>query len=105
MSKLKRVDSNQKKIVQTLRAIGADVLHLHEVGKGCPDILVGFRNQNFLFEIKDSSLPPSRRKLTEAEQEFHDSWRGQVAIITCADEALQIIGAVSHKGWKDKHGR
>ena len=52
----KRVDMNQPEIVADLRGIGATVQHLHMVGKGCPDILVGFRGNNWLFEIKTLSL-------------------------------------------------
>lgn len=51
----KRVDANQRSIVADLRAIGATVEDLHEVGDGCPDIAVGFRGQNYLFEIKTES--------------------------------------------------
>ena len=36
-----RVDSNQPEIVATLRGMGCSVQHLHAVGKGVPDLLVG----------------------------------------------------------------
>jgi len=88
----KRVDANQSAIVLNLRAVGATVQHLHEVGRGCPDILVGYHGENYLMEIKDGSKPPSRRKLTPDEETFHLLWRGQVCIVNDTDEALQIIG-------------
>lgn len=90
----KRVDANQPEIVKALRGVGASVLHLHTVGKGCPDILIGFRGQNIAAEIKDGSKPPSKRRLTPDEQEWHEAWRGQVAIIETVDDALRLIGAI-----------
>ena len=86
-----KVDANQAEIVADLRAIGCTVLHLHMVGHGCPDIAVGFRGQNYLFELKDGDKPPSRRRLTADEQAWHEKWRGQVAVITTFDEALECL--------------
>lgn len=89
----KRVDANQPDIARSLRQAGATVQHLHEVGRGCPDLLVGFRGVNYLLEIKDSSQPPSRRRLTPDEAEWHAAWRGEVRIVMTAGEALAAIGA------------
>ena len=83
-----RVDANQKEIVKALRAAGASVQHLHTVGKGCPDLLVGFRWQNFLFEVKYEE-----GSLTKAESEWIGEWYGQVEVIDSAEMALEIIGA------------
>ena len=85
----KRVDSNQAEIVADLRKCGATVLLLHEVGKGSPDILVGFRGVNYLIEIK---VPDG--KLNVLQQLFYGDWRGQVAIARTSEEALHIIGAL-----------
>ena len=38
-----RVDANQPEIVKALRGVGATVQHLHKVGQGCPDLMVGWR--------------------------------------------------------------
>ncbi len=89
-----RVDANQPEIVKDLRAIGATVQPLHQVGKGCPDLLVGFRGINHLLEVKDGDKPPSKRRLTPAEQRWHDEWRGQRAIVKNVDEAYKVIGAI-----------
>ena len=87
----KSVDANQPEIVATLRAAGATVQHLHEVGRGCPDILVGFRFQNYLFEIKN---PARAWKITPDEKVWFSKWRGQVNIIETAEEALLIMRAL-----------
>lgn len=87
-----RVDANQNEIVEGLRGVGATVAITSMVGNGFGDIVVGHRGRNFLFEIKDGSKPPSKRKLTPDEQEFHDTWRGTILIINSLDEALEILG-------------
>jgi hypothetical protein len=48
----RRVDSTQVGIVLALRKTGASVQHLHTIGKGCPDLLVGYRGRNILIEVK-----------------------------------------------------
>lgn len=93
MRRAAKVDANQAEIVEILRWSGATVELLHQVGGGCPDLLVGFRGRNYLLEVKDGSRKPSERRLTEAEIYWHDNWRGQVAIVNSADEALEAIGA------------
>lgn len=85
-----RADANQPEIVRALRATGARVQHLHTVGKGCPDILVGFRGVNYLLEIKSAG-----GELTPDEAGWHGTWAGQVAIVHSIDEALRAIGATS----------
>jgi Holliday junction resolvase len=83
MRRAARVDANQKEIVEYLRKRGASVQLLHTVGKGCPDIVVGYGGCNYLFEIKDGSKPASQRKLTPDEQEWHDEWKGSVLVVAC----------------------
>lgn len=88
-----RADDNQQAIINGLLAVGATVKTLHRVGMGCPDLLVGYRGANYLIEVKDGAKPPSARKLTPAQVDFFDTWRGQCAVATSLDEALEIIGA------------
>jgi hypothetical protein len=88
-----KVDANQSEIVAALRRVGATVQQLHTVGKGCPDLAVGWRGQTFLIEVKDGNKPPSARKLTEDQVEWHGGWKGQVAVVNSVDEALAAIGA------------
>lgn len=91
-----RVDNNQADIVAVLREVGATVQPLHFVGRGCPDILVGFRGVNYLMEIKDGNKALSKRQLTPAEREFHATWGGQVAIVEDYEAALAVIGAIGN---------
>jgi hypothetical protein len=94
MRRAARTDANQKKIVRDLRGMGASVAITSALGDGFGDIVIGFRGQNFIIEIKDENQPPSKRKLTALEKKFHDAWNGQIDVAKNTDEALQIIGAI-----------
>ena len=84
----KRTDENHREIMLDLRKLGYSVLDLSAVGSGCPDILAGKNGVNYLFEIKNPKKPPSKRKLTKDQVEFHGEWRGQVKIIQKSEEVL-----------------
>lgn len=86
-----RVDGNHAAIMLALRAIGASVADTSAVGQGFPDLVVGLRGRNWLIELKDGSLSPSRRALTPAQVEFKATWRGQWAVVTSPDEALELV--------------
>ena len=105
MSKLlvrpRRVDANQAEIVEEFRRQGCSVLHLHTVGKGCPDILVGMKTTkygkiNILVEIKDGAKPPSQRRLTDDEAKFHQDWLGVVTVISSLDEVRSLVNTLCH---------
>lgn len=95
MRRAAKVDSNQGAIVAALRAVGATVVPTHTIGRGFPDLVVGFRDKNFLLEVKDGGKPPSARKLTPDEAAFFDEWRGSVILVNDEMEALRAIGAVT----------
>jgi len=85
-----KVDKNQREIVMALRKVGASVIHLHTVGNGCPDLLVGFRGENFLIEVK-----LGKGKLTPAQKTLHTTWQGlKIGVARTVEEALSFIGAI-----------
>lgn len=91
MRRAARVDDNQNEIVDALRAIGATVRVVTQ-GGGLPDLMVGFRGQTVLMEVKDGKKPPSARALTPAEQKFFDEWRGGLLIVVnSVDEAIAAL--------------
>jgi Holliday junction resolvase len=92
MRRAARIDDNQNEIVKKLRDIGCSVAITSAVGRGFPDIVVGFKGFNYLIEIKDGKKPPSQRKLTSDEQAWHDQWRGSVHIVESFDDCLAILG-------------
>ena len=89
----KRVDANQGAIVRDLSKMGAQVQSLAKIGKGVPDLLVGWQGKNFLFEIKNPLMPPSKQRLTDDEKNWHALWltAGQVHVIRTTEEALTIM--------------
>lgn len=94
MRRAAKVDRNQSEIVDALRKVGATVCPLHQVGTGCPDLLVGFRGKNFLIEVKDWQADNSHRQLNPKQVEWHGGWKGQVAKVETVGAALSAIGAV-----------
>jgi Holliday junction resolvase len=90
MRRAARTDENQVEIVQAFRRMGYSVKPTHQVGDGFPDIVIGKNNMNTLIEIKDGKKPPSARKLTPDEVEFHKKWRGRVEIIESIDDAIKL---------------
>ena len=91
MRRASRTDRNQPEIVAALEAIGASVAITSAVGKGFPDLVVGFRMRTWLLELKDGTLPPSRRTLTPDQIEFKARWRGHWAVVKSADEAIEVV--------------
>ncbi len=87
-----KVDGNQSQIVMQLRGLGLSVRSTAMVGQGFPDIIVGYRGRNFIFEIKDPAQPPSKRRLTPLEVIFAEEWKGQVDMIEIVDDALTFMG-------------
>jgi hypothetical protein len=92
MRRRARLDSNHADIVEALRAAGMSVQSLAALGSGAPDILVGFRGRNHLFEIKDGEKSPSRRALTADEEEWQKNWQGTVRTVTSTIEILIELG-------------
>ena len=94
MRRAARTDNNQSEIVKALRQVGMSVQVLSAVGKGCPDLLVGWRGTNYLCEIKDGAKVPSARPLTLDQQRWIFEWAGVVIVATSVEDAIrQIVGA------------
>ena len=90
MRRAARRDDNEKQIIDALRRCGAYVKSINN--DGTFDLLVAYRNRTLLLEVKDGSKPPSARKLTDAEQKFHDEWpNDNLHIVTCVDDALALL--------------
>ena len=88
----KRTDSNHKEILKLCREIpGLSVFSTHEIGKGFPDIVIGYKGFNYLVEIKDGAKSASHRKLTDSEVKFHSTWKGLVSIVTNRDDLLTLL--------------
>lgn len=86
-----KIDDNQPAIVEGLRKFGCSVQSLANIGKGCPDIVCGYRCVNFLFELKDPAKPTSARKLTPDQEKWHSEWKGSIYVIETLEQAIEII--------------
>jgi hypothetical protein len=65
------------------------------VGKGVPDLLVGFQGKTLLMEVKDGRKTPSERRLTEDQVRWHGAWRGgPLAVVDGVDAALRMLGVM-----------
>lgn len=99
MRRAAKRDDNHTAIVKTLRAWGVLVLDLGAVGNGCPDLLCRTRKAGIRFlEIKDGRKPPSARKLTDPQVEFHALWGTDVYVVKSAAEALEVMGIDTDSG-------
>jgi hypothetical protein len=78
-------DANQPEIVRALRQVGASVCILAGVGRGCPDLLVQYRERLYLLEIK---IPGA--KLNAQEVEFHKFFKCYT--VSTIAGALEVIG-------------
>ena len=99
MRRAARRDHGEQDIIKAMRACGAYVKAIND--EGTFDLLVGYtggsgRFYTLLIEIKDGTKPPSARRLTDAEQKFHDEWPGDnLYIINSVQEALDLLKACS----------
>ena len=90
-----KVDANHAQIVAALRKCGATVQSLAAVGKGVPDLLVGFEGKTLLMEIKDGEKVPSQQRLTTDQLNWHRNWRGgPLAIVDGVEAALRMLKSI-----------
>ncbi len=81
-----RADATQAALVAGLRRLGATVEIIGEP----VDLLVGFRNQTYLVEVK---TPRTIDDLTPQQCEFRSRWRGDpFRVWTSLDDALVALG-------------
>jgi hypothetical protein len=91
MRRKARKDENHAEIVRALRLVGASVWDTCALGRGV-DLVVGYKERNFLFEVKDGSKLLSRQRLTPQESEFISSWAGVCHVVNSVEQAYRILG-------------
>jgi hypothetical protein len=74
--------------VDALRLAGYSVEVLSDVGRGCTDLIVGYPGGNLLMEVKQPG-----QSLNALQLEWHRRWRGDVAVVESAEEALAELRA------------
>ena len=104
MARAKKVDRNHGEIVKLFRELGAAVADTSAAGAGFVDIVVQFMPRNrasfgketHLVEIKDGSLPPSRRRLTDRQEVFHAIFN--CTIVECRQDVFDLMGFTDPDG-------
>lgn len=86
-----KVDANQPLIVGFLRKAGCSVAITSAAHDGFPDIVVGYKGVTVLAEIKDSEQPPSKRRLTPKQVEFHNDFTGAITILESIEQAAALL--------------
>lgn len=98
-----RVDAAQPAIVDALRAAGATVTSLAPIGKGCPDLVVGYLGTTSLLEVKTARrrVVDPLKDLSPAELRWLAAWGGAPAhVVYTPDEAVALVcsgGAASRR--------
>lgn len=89
-----RIDGNQKQLDELALRVGAAIIHASEAPRlGCDRIYV--RGQAYICEVKDGSLPPSERRLTEGELKCKakvEAAGGRYWVIESDDDLLAMFG-------------
>lgn len=93
-----KTDANHAEIRQAFRALGCSVADTSAVGGGFSDLVVARAHKTCLVEVKDGSLPASRRKLTTEQETFRASWHGVYAVVGSLDDVEALVTLeLSHK--------
>lgn len=84
-----KIDANQPEVVKAFRQAGWSVLHTHQLKNAC-DLFVSKSGITIAVEVKDGSLVPSKRKLTDGEKEFRDGWQGRWELVEFISDVERI---------------
>lgn len=90
MRRAARVDVNQRQITKELRAAGFSVAITSQLGKGFPDLVIGYKGVNLMVELKATS----KDKLTPHEVEFRDNWKGQYLIAWSSEMIIEEFNLI-----------
>jgi len=87
MRRAAKVDSNQDAIVDAYRGLGCTVTSLAGLGRGVPDLLVGYRGKLSLVEVKTP-----KGKLRPMQEEFRKMW--PVRVVRSVEDVMQHVEAM-----------
>ena len=90
-------DANHATIEREFRLCGATVVSLHTLGKGVPDLLVGFAGLDQLVEVKlptrtsDVGKKSPRTQLSNRQRGWHHSWLGREPVVVRTTEDVEKL--------------
>ena len=96
----KRTDDNHTLVKEQTQEVfpEASIEDMAGAGNGFPDLCMGLWGFNFFIEIKDPKKPPSRRRLTAAQERFHGRWQGTCWVCGTAAEVAANVARFFAKG-------
>ncbi len=83
-------DRNQRAIVDAFRKLGATVSITSGVGRGFPDLVVGYRGVNELVEVKSS-----KGELNADEERWHSTWSGSSTVVRDEEDVVDLLGRMA----------
>jgi len=88
-------DANHNEVVDALQKAGAYVLDMSHVGRGFPDLIVGFQSKTILMEIKNPKTSYGKKGLNKNQIKWKDQWTGGIyCVVDSPDAALRMIGVL-----------
>jgi len=102
-------DANHETICRAFRQAGADVVSLHTLGSGVPDLLIGFAGTERLVEVKlpkrksDQKETP-RTHLSRVQRNWHNSWKGHTPLVVrTPEEAERVLDIMAESQQESSH--
>jgi hypothetical protein len=91
----RKKDANHNDIVNVMTKVGASVIDMSHVGKGFPDLIVGFQSKTILMEIKNTKTSYGRKGLNKNQLEWKEKWLGGAyCVVDSPEAALRMIGVI-----------
>lgn len=86
-------DANHHEVVEAMQKAGAYVIDMSHVGKGFPDLIVGFESKTILMEIKNPKTAYGRKGLNKNQLKWKEQWTGGTyCVVDGPEAALRMIG-------------
>ena len=95
----RRRDHNHGSIADAFLLLGCSVIDLCSVGKGVGDLLIGYEGLTLMVEIKNPLMPPSKRRLTKAQEELRLDWTGGARLVETLEDVeatVKVLRKWSH---------
>lgn len=92
----RRTDVNHVAIKLAFSHLGCSVADARLMGQGFPDLVIGYRGQNLLVEVKKPRGPRAKaddRK--DTQKDFAATWKGQApAIVRTIDDVQKLVSEI-----------
>ena len=88
-------DANHSEIVAALQEYGVSVIDTSHIGRGFPDLMLGWYGQTLMMEIKNPKTQYGRRGLNKNQMRWKEDWKGgPYAVVSTVDGAMAAVVAL-----------